>query len=205
MIRSTVVFLLFTGLFFAQSAMALFEARVSYGLMTTDTDLNKACAACVGSTPSQSPTYGLGADALFELPWNWTPRLGVRYENMGATSSANGIDIKGEFTRVAFLLNWRWTHSMFYFGPTLSYGLSHTTSFKITQGIQTKGDFSPDSTASLSYAIEAGLKLIGFNIGAELGYLDMTWGDAKDSTGNAPTQDLHMSGPYGKFILGFSI
>lgn len=205
MIRFVVLILMFSGFLFSQSAMALFEARVSYGLLTTDTDLNKACAGCTASAPSQSPTYGLGADALFELPLNWVPRLGVRYENMGATSSANGIDIKGEFTRVALLLNWRWTHSVFYFGPTLSYGLSHTTAFKITQGAQTQADFSPGSTSSFSYSIEAGLKLIGFNIGAELGYLDMTWGDAKDSTGNAPTQDLRMSGPYGKFILGFSI
>lgn len=206
MIRSfTAIILLFAGIFFSHSAMALFEARVSYGLMTTNTDLDKACAGCTASAPSQAPTYGLGADALFDLPWNWVPRLGIRYENMGATSSGNGIDINGEFSRVALLLNWRWTHSMFYFGPTFSYGLSHSTAFKITQGLQTQGDFSPESTSSFSYAIEAGLKLIGFNVGAELGYLDMTWSNAKDSTGNAPTQDLQMSGPYGKFVLGFSI
>lgn len=197
--------LLCTAVLISSPAHALFEARVSYGLLTTATDLGPLCPSCSASAPAIVPTYGLGADAILTLPLPLIPGVGLRYENMGLTASNGGLDIKSEYTRTALILNWRPLNNFIYLGPIFTYGLSHSTSIKASEGGVTKADFSSSTVSSYSVGLEAGLSLLGFNVGAEAGYLDMRWKDAKDSTGNAPTQDINMSGTYAKILLGFSI
>nr|WP_295900560.1 hypothetical protein [uncultured Bdellovibrio sp.] len=189
----------------SSQAHALFEARVSYGLLATNADLGPLCPTCSAPAPSIVPTYGLGADAILTLPIPLIPGVGIRYENMGLTASSGGVDFKADYTRTALILNWRPIDNFIYLGPILTYGISHTTKLKAEDGGVKKADFSADSVKSYSVGLEGGLKLIGFSVGAEIGYLDFRWNDAKDSTGNAPTQDINMSGTYAKFILGFSI
>jgi len=201
----TLLSFVFVSVLLSSPAFALFEARVSYGLLASNTDLEPLCPTCSGEAPSIVPTYGLGADAILTLPFPYVPGIGLRYENMGLTAGSGGLDFKADFTRTAVILNWRPVDGFFYLGPILTYGISHTTKLKAEEGGTKKADFNSDSTSSYSLGVEGGVKLIGFTLGAEAGYMDFRWNDAKDATGNAPTQDINMSGPYAKFILGFSI
>lgn len=201
------LYLVFVLLIVSPTAYArdLFEARVSYGMLNANPNMDSLCTSCATSAPSVTPAYGLGADGILTLPLPFVPGLGLRYENMELSTTKSGQDHKANFSRTALLLNWRPIDNLIFAGPVLTYGLSHSTDYKVTEfGVQ-KASFSAGSAKSYSVGLEAGVKLIGFSVGAELGYQDFRWGDATDSTGNAPKQDINMSGTYGKFILGFSI
>lgn len=187
------------------SAFALLEARVSYGFLASNTDLSSLCPTCTASAPSIVPTYGLGIDAIVTLPMPLVPGFGLRYENMGLKVGSGGLDFESQFTRTALVLNWRPLDSLIYAGPIFTYGLSHSTELKAIESGTTKANFSSDSVTSYSLGIEGGVKLIGISVGAEVGYMNFKWNDAHDKTGNAQNQDINMSGPYTKFILGFSI
>ncbi|MBO9666487.1 MAG: hypothetical protein J7501_06695 [Bdellovibrio sp.] len=200
------VCLIFVSFFvLASPAQAFFEARVTYGFLKSDVDLGDLCSNCIASAPSIVPTYGLGADAIFTLPIPLIPGFGIRYENMGLSVSSGASDYEANFTRTAILVNCRIIDTLIYVGPILSYGISHSGTFKVSEGGTEKSHFSPGSTTSYSAGLEAGVKLIGFAVGAELGYMNFNWKDSVDSTGNNSTQDINMSGPYGKLVLGFSI
>jgi hypothetical protein len=191
--------------FFSSFAQAFFEARMSYGLLGSKADLSSICPSCSGTLPSVVPTYGLGADAILTLPIPFVPGIGVRYENMEMSASNSIYSFKEEFTRTSLLLNWRLIDTLVYLGPIFSYGLSHSTSLKATSSSGTLVNFSSDNVSSYSAGLEGGVKLIGFLVGAEVGYQSFLWNDAKDKTGNAPQQNINMSGAYAKVVLGFSI
>ncbi|WP_253696373.1 hypothetical protein [Bdellovibrio bacteriovorus] len=184
-------------------AHALFETRVTYGMLANNPDLDPLCPTCAAETPSVSNAYGLGADAILTIPFPFVPGVGLRYENMSFTTS--GIDYTMDYTRTALLINWRPIDNLFFLGPIFTWGLSHSTRLKAEEGGVLKADFSSDSVKSYSLGLEGGVKLTGFIVGAEVGYLDFRWDGAEDATGNAATQDINMSGTYGKIILGFSI
>ncbi|MFV8257730.1 hypothetical protein ACNQKP_07985 [Bdellovibrio bacteriovorus] len=186
-------------------ARDLFEARLSYGMLNSDPDLNSLCVDCATSAPSVTPFYGLGADGIVTLPIPLLPGIGIRYENMKFSTSKSGLDYTANFSRTALLLNWRPIDNLIYAGPILTYGLSHSTDLKVTEFGVKKASYSAGSPSSYTVGLEAGVKLIGFSLGAEFGYQNFQWNDATDSTGNAPSQDINMNGTYGKFILGFSI
>ncbi|UOF01152.1 hypothetical protein [Bdellovibrio reynosensis] len=190
---------------FSKPAVALVEARVSYGLLATTADLGPLCPTCTADAPAIVPTIGLGADVIVTLPVPLVPGIGLRYEKMGLSASSNGVEFDAEYTRTAILFNWRPIDTILYLGPIFSYGISHSTSLKAVENGTTRADFSADSVTSYSAGLEAGIKLIGFQVGAELGYMDFQWKDAKDKAGNAPIQDINMSGTYTKILVGISI
>ncbi|KHD88230.1 MAG: hypothetical protein OM95_09985 [Bdellovibrio sp. ArHS] len=198
-------FLLFVlGLFTSLSAQALFETRVTYGLLANNPALDPLCPSCGSAAPSVTASYGLGVDGVLTLPFPLIPGIGLRYENLSFT--ANGAaEYKMDYTRTALLFNWRPIDNLFFLGPIFSWGLSHSTRLKTEEGGVLKADFSSDSVKSYSLGLEGGVKLTGFVVGAEVGYLDFRWDGATDATGNAATQDINMSGTYAKIILGFSI
>lgn len=187
------------------NAHALIDARVSYGLLATTADLGPLCPSCSADAPAIVPTYGLGADVIVTLPIPLMPGVGIRYENMGLSASSNNVEFEANYTRTALLLTWRPIDTFLYLGPNLTYGLSHSTSLTAVDNGTKRADFSADGVSSYSVGLEAGIKLIGFSVGAEVGYMNFQWKDAKDATGNAPTQDINMSGTYTKILLGFSI
>lgn len=199
--------ILTAALLTSTNAMArdLFEARLSYGLLNSDPSFAPLCTNCVNTAPNPVAAYGLGVDGILTLPLPFVPGLGLRYENMESSSTKSGLEYNATFTRTALLFNWRPIDNLIYVGPIFTYGLSHSTKMKVTEFGVLKSNYSTGSASSYSLGVEAGVKLIGFSIGAELGYQDFRWNDAQDSTGNAPSQDINMSGTYGKFILGFSI
>lgn len=196
-----------TTLLFSFNALArnFFEARLSYGLLSSNPSLSPLCTSCVNTAPDPVAAYGLGIDGIVTLPLVLAPGVGLRYENMESSTTKSGLDYNATFTRTALLINWRPIDNLIYAGPIFTYGLSHSAKMKVTEFGVLKSNYSTGSATSYSLGMEVGVKLIGFSIGAELGYQDFRWNDAQDSTGNAPSQDINMSGTYGKFILGFSI
>ncbi|HWU44607.1 MAG TPA: hypothetical protein VN132_14245 [Bdellovibrio sp.] len=191
-------------LFVSPAAFALVDLRLNYGVLASNTDLTPLCPSCTGSAPSIVPTYGLGVDVIVNLPMPFVPGFGVRYEDMGLTASGNGVDFKEHYTRTSLLLNYHILDEFIYLGPIVTYGLTHSVSLKGTEGGVNKADFSGGSQTSFSIGIESGVHLAGFIVGGELGYMDFRWNSAKDSTGNAPTQNINLSGAYLKFAAGYS-
>ncbi|HEX7672970.1 MAG TPA: hypothetical protein VF412_02295 [Bdellovibrio sp.] len=188
----------------SQEANALVDLRLNYGLLVSNTDLNALCPTCGGSIPSIVPTYGLGGDIVVNLPIPLVPGFGLRYENLGLTASGNGIDFKASSSRTSLLLNYHLIDTLIYLGPIATYGLSHSVSMKATQNGTDQADFGGGSQTSFSLGLEGGVHLAEFIVGGEVGYLDYRWKNAKDSTGNAGTQDINLSGAYLKFAVGYS-
>lgn len=185
------------------SAHALFEARVTYGILASKPDL---AAIYNGTTtvPAVAPNAGIGFDAIFIVPIVGIGG-GLRYENLGFNASSGSLEYKSQVTRTSIIANYRLINTVLYLGPIATLGMTHTNSMKWTEGAN-KTDFSPDSATSYSLGLEAGAGLLGFIIGAEAGYQNMKWNRVKDSTGTfAGTPDLDMSGTYMKVVLGFGI
>ena len=193
------------GTFISLPAHAIFEARLTYGLLGSQPDLAPLfTAAPAGSLPSVAPTYGLGADVIVSPPF-FPIGVGLRYENMGLDATSGAYQFKASYTRTALLVNYRIIDTLMFLGPIFSYGLSHSGELLANQnGIET-GHFTSDAISSYSLGLEAGVKLIGFHLGAEAGYTDFRWKNAKNSHNAATSQDINMSGTYAKILLGFGI
>ncbi|WP_413290304.1 hypothetical protein [Bdellovibrio sp. HCB337] len=196
-------FIFATGSLLSAPAHAIFEVRATYGLLASKPDLAPLFTGSP-SLPTIAPTYGLGADAIISPPL-FSMGFGVRYENMGVEASSSGIEFKANYSRTALLLNYRLIDTLLFLGPIVTYGISHSGEVKAIQNGTETGVFSSDKITSYSVGLEAGVKLIGFHLGAELGYQDFRWKNATDSTGNVATQDINMSGSYAKVLLGFGI
>lgn len=193
------------GFFSSQKAHALFDARLTYGLLASKPDLTALYTGASSNLPTVTPTYGLGADVIV-MPPLFPIGFGLRYENMGVDASSNGLEFKGNYTRTSLLLNYRLIDTLIYLGPIFSYGLSHSGSLKLVQNGTNQSDFSSNSMSSYSIGVEAGVKLIGFRVGAEVGYEDFRWNSATDSTGNiTSSQNINMSGSYAKVMVGIGI
>ncbi|MCB0368724.1 MAG: hypothetical protein KDD45_04570 [Bdellovibrionales bacterium] len=200
------ILILFITLLGFQSANALVEARLSYGLLSSNPDLATIYNGTT-SVPSVVPNMGLGVDAIFVVPIIGIGG-GLRYENLGFTASSNGLEYKSQLTRTSLVVNYRIINTLMYLGPIATVGVSHSSNIKWTDsnGATSSADLTPDSTSSYSVGLEAGLGLMGFIVGAEVGYQNLKWNTLKDSKGTiTTTPDLDMSGTYAKIMFGFGI
>lgn len=185
------------------SAHALFEARLTYGVLASKPDL---AAIYPGTTtiPAVAPNAGIGFDAIFVVPVIGIGG-GLRYENLGFNVSSGSLEYKSQITRTSIIVNYRLINTLLYLGPIATIGMTHSSSIKWTEGAQTT-DFAPNSANSYSVGLEAGVGFVGFLVGAEAGYQNMKWNKVKDSTSTVTaTPDLDMSGSYVKIIFGFGI
>lgn len=193
--------------FSATAALALFEVRVHYGFSTPKQNISDLCSGCANSnaSPEIPANYGIGADALIKVPvFTLGFGFGIRYENLGFSANTDTITAKASTTRTAFLMNYRFIDTLIFLGPIASYGLSHSGNFSITETGTKIAEYSGGSISSYSVGVEAGVKLIAFNIGAEIGYMDEKWKGATSQQGSGATRDINFSGNYGKIHLGFS-
>jgi hypothetical protein len=195
----------FVTSFASFDAQALVEARLTYGLLGSQPNLAALYSGAPASLPTVTPTYGIGADLLISPPlMSWG--AGVRYENMGVSATSGATEFKADYTRTALLLNYRIIDTLLFLGPIASYGLSHSGNIKALQSGTETSNWSSTSISSYSIGLEAGVKLIGFRLGAEAGYEDFRWKGATDSLGSVATaQDINMSGTYAKILVGFGI
>jgi hypothetical protein len=197
------MFTIIMGSIISHPAHALFDARLTYGLLASKPDMT-ALFPGQATVPAIAPTYGLGADVIVSPPL-FPLGFGLRYENMGVSASSGSLEFKANYTRTAVLINYRIIDTLLFLGPIFSYGLSHSGSVKAINGGTEIANFSSSKISSYSVGLEAGAKLIGFNIGAEAGIQDFRWKDAQDSTNTLATQDLNLSGSYMKVLVGFGI
>lgn len=185
------------------SAHALFEARLTYGVLGSKPDLASIYNGS-SEVPAVAPNAGIGFDAIFIVPVVGIGG-GLRYENMGFNTSVGSLEYKSQVTRTSLIVNYRLINTLVYLGPIATMGLSHSNNVKWTEG-STTANFTPDSATSYSVGLEAGVGLLGFILGAEAGYQNMKWTKVTDSSGTfTGTPDLDMSGSYVKVILGFGI
>ncbi len=198
------IFLLFTS----NHSLAVFETRLTYGMLASNPDLTKVYTGSASEVPSSSPHSGLGVDAIFTLPIIGIG-IGARYENLGFTSSKDEMTYKVSSTRMAVILNYRIINTFMFMGPIMTYGLTHTNNLKwftTSSGTRVERDFSPNRSSSYSIGLEAGVKLASFILGAEVGYEDFKWNNMINSSFTLDTPvDLNMNGTYAKILFGFSI
>jgi len=201
-------FSLFTATFMATlcistQAFAIFEAKLTYGLLGSKSFFGDIYANG-SAVPSIVPTYGLGADLVVTLPL-FPLGFGLRYENQALSASSGNLEFKADYTRTAIIINSRLIDTLLYLGPVFTYGLSHSGEAKATQAAYST-KFTSSKMSSYSIGLEAGAKLVGFNVGAEVGYMTFMWKDASDSTGTISSKkDLDLSGTYAKIMLGIGI
>jgi hypothetical protein len=186
---------------FSMSSHALVELRVGYGLMASKPDLAPVYSTST-DLPAATPAVGLSTEVLVQIPLVGIGG-GVRNENLGITYDASGIGIENKINRSSVVLSYRLIDTLLYLGPILTYGVSHSGSLKVSALGNTVVDLKPDSISSYSVGLEAGAKLIGFLVGAEVGYMDMRYKNAVDQTNTANHADLNMSGSYMRVVAGF--
>lgn len=191
------------------SSWALFEARLTYGSLASQQSLADICQGSCG-TPSNAPaivpTFGLGVDAIVELPF-FPMGLGIRTEDMKLSASTSSIEGELKYTRTAFLINYRLIDTIVHFGPIATFGISHTGSMNIKENGVTRVDLSPGSLSSYSVGLELGVKplvVIPLKIGAEAGYMSFKWGEVTNSV-DSTKKNVDLSGMYVKVFLGLDI
>lgn len=197
------MFAFITGSITSLPAHALFDARLTYGLLASKPDMSSLFPGQT-TLPAIAPTYGLGADLIISPPL-FPIGFGLRYENMGVSATSGSLEFKANYTRTAVLINYRLIDTLLFLGPIFSYGLSHSGSIKAINSGTEIANLSSTKISSYSVGLEAGAKLIGFNIGAEAGYQDFRWNDSQDSTNTLAAQDVNMSGSYVKVLVGFGL
>lgn len=200
------------SLCFSYQAHALFEARLTYGTLASSPTLTDVYPGTSSDVPSAAANYGLGVDAIFILPAVGLG-FGARYENLGFKANSNGLEYKTSATRTALVLNYRLINTLMFLGPIATYGMSHSNNMRwaiSSPGLSfpsgTEADLTPESTTSYTIGLEAGVKMLNFILGAEVGYEDFKWKKMTDSKNTVTTRpDLNMNGVYSKILFGFGI
>jgi hypothetical protein len=192
-------------LLFTFPAWSLVEVRVTYSDVSTNPDKNSVYTGS-GNMPALKPLTGIGGDLVLIAPVAGLG-LGVRYENMALTAKGGNIKADGDATRTSLLLGWRLIDSVVYFGPVVTYGISHSGgNIKVTENNATVSDMTADKQNSYSAGAELGFKLVDIRVGAEAGYMNYIWKDLTGTTGSIQSASkLDMSGSYVKFTIGFGI
>lgn len=193
----------FLILFIAQPSMALFEVRAGGGFLNSAPNLAKFYTGTSADVPSASPNAGLTLDAIATIPLVGLGG-GLRMENMKISYDSSVLDITNELSRTSLIVNYRLINTLVYVGPIATYGLSHTNKISIGNAAGDLSKITSSKVSSYSAGLEAGVSIIGFMVGAEVGKMWMNYKDATDSI-SGTIGDLDMSGNYAKLFIGFGI
>ena len=199
------LFLFSTLILCADPAAALIDLRAGYTMLNASPS---ALNTSLGTLPHLSKMQGLNADLIVSLPL-MPVGLGLRGEFLADKQSNTVGDYTATMTRVSLLVNSRIIDTLMFFGPIASIGL--TNEFKMDTAVTGGSSQSYKSTGGFngSIGLEGGAKLIGLELGGELGYLYAPFKDFKDaagatlndSSGTAVAGD--MSGVYFRVMVGF--
>jgi hypothetical protein len=192
------------------SSNALFEARLTYGTITSKDALTDVCngtGVCGGGPiPGMVPLVGMGADAIFSPPLT-DFGFGLRYEKMELSASSSGLEGTLNMTRTAVIVNYRLFNTLIHLGPIFTYGLSHSGGLSMKLNNTGVLDYTGSKATSYSLGFEVGAKpliVIPIKIGAEAGFQSTKFEGMTDSLGNA-SRDVDLTGPYLKLFLGLDI
>ena len=189
---------------------AIFEARVTYGTVTSKDALTDACNGTndcgAGPIPGMVPLVGMGADAIISPPLT-DFGFGLRYEKMELAATSGGLEGKLNMTRTAVIVNYRLLNTILHIGPIFTYGLAHTGGLSMKLNGNPAFDYTGNKATSYSLGFEVGAKpliIIPIKVGAEAGFQSTKFEGMTDSQGNA-SRDVDMTGPYLKLFLGLDI
>lgn len=190
------------------SSQALFEARLTYGAVTSKDAISEACKSgiCGSSIPGMVPLGGMGADAIFSPPLT-DFGFGLRYEKLDLSATSGGLEGNLNMTRTAAVVNYRLFNTIVHLGPIFTYGLSHSGSMSMKLNGGGIMDYSGSKATSYSLGFEVGVKpliVIPLKVGAEAGYQSTKFEGMSDSLGGA-NKDVDLSGTYLKVFLGLDI
>ncbi len=168
-------------------AQAIVQVRAHYGLQTVNPDQ-------VSSFPAFSKLSGYGGDLIISPPL-FPLAFGVRYEQMSAEESNSYGKITMDLNRTSALLAYRLIDTLIFAGAIGTYGLNHGGEQKLDVTGVGITKVKNDVSGSYSIGVEGGVKLIGFILGAEVGYLGL------NITSSSAKQKL--DGVYTKLHLGY--
>lgn len=192
--------------FLTNPAQALVDVRVTYGGLGAKSFVADTCgSACTGTLPSITPFIGLGGDVIVSPPL-FPFGFGLRYEKLGISASASGVEVSAEVERIAAILNYRIIDTILKIGPIMTVGISNQAKMKVTESGVIKADYSSSTSDSASVGLEVGIKpliVIPLAVGAEAGYQYMKIKGAKD-TQSTNNKDIDLSGVYLKAYVGLS-
>ena len=192
------------GIFSVGSAHALIEVKGGYSQFSVNpSSLNSAFAAAPAITQLQA----FSVDVMGHVPL-MPVGLGVRYEGLKRSegSGTNGSEI--DWKRTSILVNKRFIDTLVYLGPIITVSVASDFKYRSTiAGVAM--DYKTDSQLTATAGVEAGLKLLIFRLGAEVGYLYAPMGELKTAAGT-PVLDssgqklkFDMSGTYVRILAGF--
>ncbi|MBK7843622.1 MAG: hypothetical protein IPJ71_08005 [Bdellovibrionales bacterium] len=184
-LASSLIFLL-SLMAYTPKVQALVQIRANYGLQTVSPDQ-------VGAFPTLSKLTGFGGDLIISPPL-FPLAFGIRHEIMKAEESNSYGKFNLDLTRTSGLISFRLIDTLIFLGAIGTIGVSHSgdQTFEVI-GVgttTTKNDIS----GSYSVGVEGGIKLVGFLVGAEVGYMGLKIG------GSGTEQKL--DGAYTKVHLG---
>lgn len=191
-------------LMLTQETHAFVEIRGTLGAAKPGDIVKDACDTyCSSSAPEFVPFIGGGADVIISPPLtDWG--FGLRYEKIGINASTSTIKADAYIERTSILVNYRLVNTLVHMGPLFTYGIGHSTSFKISENNNPVVDYKVDKITSASIGFEIGVKpliVIPLAVGAEAGYQYTQIKDATEQV-HSTTKSLDLSGPYLKAYLG---
>lgn len=170
-----------------QSAFALVELRGHLGGLA-----NGPALQYNGSTVAQAPAVpAVGLDVIVTPPL-FPVGLGLRYESIGipevgdATSSA---ELSGSLA--SLVVNKRFLDTVFWTGIIGTYALTGSATTRAT--INSVSVSEKVNLGNYSVGLEGGFAFLGFLVGVELGYQNLSFGSQA------------VSGSYSKLHVGFGI
>lgn len=195
-------FVLALSLFCTATARAgLLDIRGGVGMSSANIDdFDDQAKAANGNGVSGNDFQTYNADIFFNFPV-LPLGIGLRHEwlNLNEGSGGSNLDLKA--TNLSLLVDWRLIETpLFYVGPLVAIGHpSAKVDFK-------SGNVTLDkhiSGGDLSYAgaVEAGVYLSHFLIGAEAGYQNIK---VKGDSNQGNSLEFDASGFYGKAMVGLT-
>lgn len=184
-------------------ANAIVELRLGYGGFLAQTKLSDLYNTAL-TVPSATIAYGLGGDVIVSLPLMNTG-IGLRQENLSFTASNSDLEYSNSFSRTSVILNYRLWDTLFFVGPILTYGITHSGSLTVKAAGTEVAKYSDGTFNSYTYGLEAGVKLLGFLVGVEAGNQVFRWDQANDTVGGNGKKDINLDGTYTKLLIGFKI
>jgi hypothetical protein len=202
--------IVFLGSFYSLESQALIHLRLGTTSMASQASgynqfLNDYCLGCDSKA---GLLRGLTGDLLVNLPL--IPiGFGLRYDSLEDKIALGGTDnvVTQAANIVSVLVNYRLWDTLFFVGPIMSYGVSHSGHMSLKQqGVeQYRGT---GKWSSYSVGLEAGLKLGLFQVGAELGQSSISMTGIRNnqsqvwqSPGEQNLEEIKRSGLYSRIFV----
>ncbi len=182
----------------ALPSYALIEGRAFVGLNSVNPgDLNNLTSPAV----SLAGLLAYGADVIVSPPMMGVG-FGLRYEAAGQKVTAGSAEIDLSASRIAGVVNYRLIDTGIFLGPIATVGLSHSLTMS-AKGSSFGTSIEGAKSTSFSIGAEGGITLVGFVLGAEVGYQSWTFDEVKSGGTAIANTKANLGGLYARALVGF--